>query len=58
MRATVHPDYSVLLIGINSFVDGNQLMGDRISLFPYPRAEWPAMDIRYDVHLTFMLRQR
>src|SRR5262245_53876605 len=58
MRATVHPNRPLLLIGADSFADCNELMGDRISFFPNLHLEWPAMDVLHDMDLALMFRQR
>ena len=58
MRAAVHPDDAVLFVSADGFVDGNQLMSDRISLLPDPHCKRPAVDVLDDVNLALVLRKR
>src|SRR5262245_35858351 len=57
MLSSIHPDGSVLFVGTDCFVDGNQLMRDRISFLPHPQLVWTAMDVFHDMNLTLMFQK-
>jgi hypothetical protein len=56
MRTSIHPDHAMLLVGVDRFMNRDQLVRDRIALFPNPCPERAAMDVGNDVHLAFVFR--
>jgi len=47
----------MLFIRADGFVNGDETVGDWISLFPDSHREWSAMDIFHDVNLTLVFRK-
>ena len=58
MRPSVHPDCSILFVSADRFVNRDETVGDRISLFPDPHRERSPMDVFDDVNLALMFRKR
>ena len=58
MRSSIHPDRPVLFVRADGFVDGDQLMRDRITFLPDSHLERTAMNILDDVNLALVLRKR
>src|ERR1700688_2560909 len=54
MRAAIHPDGPVLLIGADVVPEGDQVLRLRISLLPDPKPVGAAVDVAGSVHLALM----
>ena len=58
MRAVVHPDGAVLLIGAGVVVDRDQVLRLRIALLPDAELQGAAIDVGDRVDLALVLRER
>src|SRR5437867_6332091 len=55
MAAAIHPYGPGLLIIVDVLLDGDQLLRNRVALFPDPEVVGTAIDVRQNVHFALML---
>src|SRR5689334_6802320 len=57
MRTAVHPDRPFLLVSIDVLLDGDELLADRIALFPDAQLQRPPVNVSRRVNLALVFRR-